>query len=178
MHRVLLSLCCLVQFSSALADVAPTLCASNETNLFSCTLSDKKLVSLCTSKKTASDNGYVQYRFGLPGKIEVALPRKKAGLPAISLLYSKNRYLEYNRLAIENEPFTYNIESFRQFKKINRDGYPTTKSSDTLSIEDANKTVWEGNKVYTSTCNPLAASAIDARLIAKITGLKAEKAMF
>src|ERR1041384_1882191 len=57
-----------------------TLCARNERIIFSCPIKrPAKIVSLCASKDLTSDRGYVQYRFGVPEKIELEFPQSKTG---------------------------------------------------------------------------------------------------
>ena len=53
-----------------------SLCGNEEKIVFSCTTAGKtaKVVSLCSSKELTKDSGYLQYRFGLPGKIELEFP--------------------------------------------------------------------------------------------------------
>jgi hypothetical protein len=59
---------------------AGTLCAKDERVIFSCpTKRPAKIVSLCASKNLTSDAGYVQYRFGLPAKIELEYPQDRNG---------------------------------------------------------------------------------------------------
>lgn len=52
-----------------------TLCQSHEEIYFSCPV-DGKVVSLCASGNISPDNGYVQYRFGVPGHIDLQFPNK------------------------------------------------------------------------------------------------------
>ena len=53
-----------------------SLCARDEQIIFSCTLRrSAKIVSLCGSKELTKDIGYLQYRFGLPTKIELEFPK-------------------------------------------------------------------------------------------------------
>ena len=55
-----------------------TLCADDELNVFSCPVKRTgKIVSLCTSKDFAKDSGYITYRFGLPGKVELEFPHER-----------------------------------------------------------------------------------------------------
>jgi len=58
---------------------AGSLCESNEKIVFSCTVTGKtaKNVSLCSSKELTKDKGYLQYRFGLPGKVELEYPKQR-----------------------------------------------------------------------------------------------------
>ncbi len=54
-----------------------SLCKSDEKIIFSCTLKSSKIVSLCSSPDITKDRGYIQYRFGLPGKIELEFPKER-----------------------------------------------------------------------------------------------------
>lgn len=54
-----------------------SLCESSETIIFNCTVAKAKIVSLCSSKELTKDRGYLQYRFGLPGKIELEYPKQR-----------------------------------------------------------------------------------------------------
>jgi len=57
-----------------------TLCARDERVIFSCPIKrPAKIVSLCASKDLTNERGYVQYRFGLPGKIELEYPKERTG---------------------------------------------------------------------------------------------------
>ncbi|MFC0577638.1 hypothetical protein [Paraburkholderia solisilvae] len=50
-----------------------TLCQSHEEIYFSCA-SENKIISLCASGNVSPENGYVQYRFGTPDRIELQFP--------------------------------------------------------------------------------------------------------
>jgi len=63
----------------------PTLCLANEVNVFSCG-AGKKVISVCASKDAAADRGYLQYRFGTPKSVELAVPAGKSTPPAKSAL--------------------------------------------------------------------------------------------
>lgn len=52
-----------------------TLCQPHEEIYFSCPI-DGKVVSLCASGNISPDNGYVQYRYGVPGHVELQFPEK------------------------------------------------------------------------------------------------------
>ena len=55
-----------------------SLCESTEKIVFSCAVGKAtKIVSLCSSKELTKDQGYLQYRFGLPGKIELEFPKQR-----------------------------------------------------------------------------------------------------
>lgn len=56
-----------------------TLCAADERVIFSCVLRQPaKMVSMCASKDLTNEKGYLQYRFGTPGKIELEFPKDRA----------------------------------------------------------------------------------------------------
>lgn len=87
-----------------------SLCQGNEQTIWSCTTVKNKLASVCASKDLAEDKGFVQYRFGSPGKIELAFPKERRGSPAAF------KYKRYTRplvtmlsLSFENEGITYEI---------------------------------------------------------------------
>ena len=57
---------------------AGSLCEKDETIVFSCPIrKPAKIVSLCSSKELTKERGYLQYRFGLPGKIELEFPKQR-----------------------------------------------------------------------------------------------------
>ena len=57
---------------------AGSLCGKEEKIVFNCTTAKTaKIVSLCSSKELTKDKGYLQYRFGLPGKIELEFPQQR-----------------------------------------------------------------------------------------------------
>jgi len=70
--------------AAAPAGPAPSLCESAEEILFSCH-AGKKIISICASKDLARDRGYLQYRFGLPAKIELSVPADRSVPPASSV---------------------------------------------------------------------------------------------
>ena len=57
-----------------------TLCAKGERVIFACMLKQPaKIVSVCASKNLTSETGYLQYRFGSPGKVELEFPKDRTG---------------------------------------------------------------------------------------------------
>lgn len=57
---------------------AGSLCEKDEKIVFSCPIrKPAKIVSLCSSKELTKESGYLQYRFGLPGKIELEFPKQR-----------------------------------------------------------------------------------------------------
>jgi hypothetical protein len=75
-----LILCTVVTPAANIFQLQPgSLCEKDEKIVFSCTTAGKaaKIVSLCSSKELTKDRGYLQYRFGLPGKIELEYPQQR-----------------------------------------------------------------------------------------------------
>jgi hypothetical protein len=59
-----------------------SLCGADETVLFSCSIkraSGNAIASLCSSKKLTRNRGYLQYRFGKQGRVELEFPREQNG---------------------------------------------------------------------------------------------------
>lgn len=55
-----------------------TLCSADEDIYFSCPLTGGKTVSVCAQGNNKPAAGSVQYRYGVPGKIEMLFPQKSA----------------------------------------------------------------------------------------------------
>jgi hypothetical protein len=97
-------LCCAVFLSSAqfAASTQPgnlqagTLCAKDERVIFSCPVKrPAKIISLCASKDLAAETGYLQYRFGLPAKVELEYPQDRTGTQ------QKFHYTHYFRAQVD-----------------------------------------------------------------------------
>lgn len=75
---------------------ANSLCAKDERIIFSCPVKKPaKIVSLCASKNLTADQGYLQYRFGLPGKVELEFPKERTGTQ------QKFQYTHYFRAQVD-----------------------------------------------------------------------------
>jgi hypothetical protein len=73
-----------------------SLCARDERIIFSCPVKKPaKIVSLCASKNLSADQGYLQYRFGLPGKVELEFPSDRTGTQ------QKFQYTHYFRAQVD-----------------------------------------------------------------------------
>jgi hypothetical protein len=84
-----------------------TLCAKDERIVFSCPVArPAKIVSLCASKDLTSDRGYLQYRFGLPGKIELEYPKGRQGTQ------QKFQYSHYFRAQFEMTSINFTIDGY------------------------------------------------------------------
>jgi hypothetical protein len=87
-----------------------SLCQPGEQTIWSCATTRGKTASVCASKDLAEEKGYVQYRFGSPGKIELEFPKERKDSP------KKFKYSRYTRplvtmltLSFENEGVVYEI---------------------------------------------------------------------
>jgi hypothetical protein len=83
---------------------------------------ERKLASICSSKDLDKSRGYVQYRFGRPGQVELEFPKERAGSQSLF------RYSRYTRplvtmlkLEFVNNGFTYAIsDDFNDEEKPSR----------------------------------------------------------
>lgn len=87
-----------------------SLCQPNERTIWTCATTKNKVASVCASKDLAEDKGYVQYRFGTLGKIELEYPKARENSA------QKFKYSRYTRplvtmltLEFENEGVSYEI---------------------------------------------------------------------
>ncbi len=84
-----------------------TLCARDERVIFSCPVKrPAKIVSLCAAKDLTSDRGYLQYRFGLPGKIELEYPKDRQGTQ------QKFQYMHYFRAQVDETEISFQINGY------------------------------------------------------------------
>jgi hypothetical protein len=71
-------------------------CAHDEQILFSCSIKgSQKVLSLCGSRQLTKNKGYIQYRYGSPGRIELEYPSVRAGSQ------SKFTYSHYFRARVD-----------------------------------------------------------------------------
>lgn len=76
-----------------------TLCAPEENVVWSCR-AKKKTISVCASRKITGSEGYIQYRIGRPGALEMRYPETLAhprGQFRYSLYIQGNQSLEFSR---------------------------------------------------------------------------------
>ncbi len=93
------------------APPAASLCAADEQVIFSCALkAPARLVSLCGSKTLTRDEGYVQYRFGRPGRVELEFPKDRAGSQKQFRYEHVFRYqFDLTDISFENGGFSYTL---------------------------------------------------------------------
>ena len=56
---------------------ATSLCARDEKIIWSCETTKRKIVSICSSSQLDKQSGYLQYRFGRPGHVELEYPQQR-----------------------------------------------------------------------------------------------------
>ena len=102
-----------------------SLCAKDERVIFSCPVKrPAKIVSVCASKDLTSDRGYLQYRFGLPGKIELEYPKDRQGTQ------QKFRFSHYFRAQFDMTEIGFTIDGFEYsvFNDYNGEEKPVISS--------------------------------------------------
>lgn len=83
---------------AAAAETAQTThCATSEQVVFACPVRSGKIVSVCASRDLDERTGYLQYRFGRPGAVELEFPAERSGSQA------RFEYAHYFRARFELE---------------------------------------------------------------------------
>jgi hypothetical protein len=92
--------------SSSVVQLQPgSLCERGEKIVFSCTVGKSpKTVSLCSSRVLTKDTGYMKYRFGLPGKIELEYPKEQ------KLARDAFKYTHYFRYQVDYTSISFTLE--------------------------------------------------------------------
>jgi hypothetical protein len=84
-----------------------SLCAKDEHIIFSCAVRrSAKIVSLCASPQLTKEHGYLQYRFGLPERIEMEFPRDRQ---ASQQLF---HYSHYFRFQVDLTEIKFGIDGY------------------------------------------------------------------
>jgi hypothetical protein len=110
---------------STVALLPKTLCAADERVIFSCPLRrPAKIVSVCSSKNLTKETGYLQYRFGLPGKIELEFPKGRQGSQA------KFEYTHYFRAQVDLTEINFSVDgvNYSVFDEYNGEEKPAVSS--------------------------------------------------
>lgn len=96
---------------------------------YTCTLVNGKIASVCASRDLApgSDGpGYIAYRYGLPGKVELAYPEKLQ--PPSNLFFYSGMWSHYEAqvsLSFARKPYIYTVFNhsyFKTNKRVSRSG--------------------------------------------------------
>jgi hypothetical protein len=86
---------------------ANSLCTKDERIIFSCPIKrPAKIVSVCASKDLTSDRGYIQYRFGLPAKVELEFPKERQGSQ------QKFQYSHYFRAKVDLTEISFTVNGY------------------------------------------------------------------
>jgi hypothetical protein len=104
---------------------ANSLCARGEDIIFSCAVKRAaKLASLCASPELTKQSGYLQYRFGVPGKIELEFPKDRQGSQ------QKFRYSHYFRFQVDLTDIKFEINGYEYaiFDDYNGETKPATSA--------------------------------------------------
>jgi len=85
-----------------------SLCRADEQSFFACSVArSTKLISLCGSKSLDNRRGYLQYRYGQSGAIELQFPQARANT---QLAF---RYAHYFRAQVERTEITFDNQDYR-----------------------------------------------------------------
>lgn len=102
------------------AVAVPSLCEKAEKVVFSCQLKNPaKIVSLCSSNKLTKTEGYLQYRFGVPSKIELEYPKQRSDAQK-SFHYSHYFRAQFDEteISFSSDGYTYTVfDSFNGEQK-------------------------------------------------------------
>jgi hypothetical protein len=113
-----------------------SLCAKDEKIVFSCSLKrSMKVVSLCSSAKLTKDGGYLQYRFGAPGKIELEFPDNRADSQKVF------KYSHYFRAKVDDTEisFSRNGYTYTVFDEYNGEEKPSVSEQGLTVTTDSSK---------------------------------------
>ncbi len=119
-----------------------SLCNTDEKIIFSCTIKENaKTVSLCSSRELTKERGYLQYRFGRPGKIELEFPKSR------EKTQQSFKYSHYFRAQVDltEISFTSNNYQYSVFSDYNGEERPAR------SVQGVTVTAPDGKEV-TLTC--------------------------
>ena len=113
-----------------------TLCLQDERAIFSCLLKNTaKLVSLCGSRDLAEGSGYLQYRFGRKGKVELEFPSERRGSPKAF------RHSLYTRYQVDRFSVSFSVANYTYAVFDNYDGEmepPTHEAGVAVAHSDEN----------------------------------------
>jgi hypothetical protein len=110
----------------AAANSPITLCGSEERVIFSCPIAGSgKLISLCASPTIDTKRGYLQYRFGKSGAVELQFPHARANT---QLAF---RYAHYFRAQVDRTEITFDNQNYRYviFDDFEGDAKPAVRQA-------------------------------------------------
>ena len=91
--------------------VPESLCDLNKEIIsYTCELVNHKMVSVCASRNLTAETGYIVYRYGLPGNIELAYPKELRN--PVGLFFYSNIWAQLGgqtSLSFFNKPYRYTV---------------------------------------------------------------------
>ncbi|MBK6973025.1 MAG: hypothetical protein IPH26_08770 [Sterolibacteriaceae bacterium] len=117
----------------------PSLCLRDERTVFSCPLeNDSRVVSLCGSRDLGEGAGYLQYRFGRSGNVELEFPRQRPDS------WKAFRYSRYSRFQVDRFSVSFSIRdhTYTLFDNYEGEMEPATHEAG-ITITRSGKTVGE-----------------------------------
>lgn len=91
----------------ASSSVAASLCEKGERVVFSCAVRRTgKIVSLCSSPTLTKSDGYLQYRFGRAGQVELEFPKDR------SISRGAFKYSHYFRAQVDSTEISFNTNGY------------------------------------------------------------------
>lgn len=121
--------------SNSASGVPGSLCNTNEKVVFSCPLKrSTKIVSLCSSQLSKT-GGYLQYRFGVPGKVELEFPAKRTESQRVF------KYSHYFRALVDSTEisFSQNGYTYTVFDEYNGEEKPVISEQGLTVTADSTK---------------------------------------
>ena len=110
--RLILAVVLCLHSAVGAAQVLPgTLCQDDEQVVFSCPVKDgTKIVSLCAAKHLTAQDGYLQYRFGRAGSVELEFPALRQDTQRLFRYAHYFRYqVERMAVSFDNQGYTYTL---------------------------------------------------------------------
>ena len=129
--------------ANAQAVKTTSLCGKGEKTIFTCPVKPStKIVSLCSSAKLTKTEGYLQYRFGLPGKVELEYPKDRTGS------HDAFAYSHYFRAKVDLTEISFSLDgySYTVFDNYNAEERPT------ISAQGVTVTSSDNQKEVTYSC--------------------------
>jgi hypothetical protein len=104
---------------------AVSLCAPDEKTVWSCETTHRKIASICSSRQLDDHSGYVQYRFGRPGRVELEFPHQRQNTQS-SFTYKRYTRPLVTYLAIK---FTAGGHTYKIYDQFNDEEKPRRREA-------------------------------------------------
>jgi hypothetical protein len=103
-----------------------SLCSADETVYFNCAVKNgEKVVSLCGTKGLSRNEGYLQYRFGRPGHIDLEYPKAREDTRRAFF------YAHYFRALVDLSEISFTIDKYRYsiFDHVDSESKPSKREA-------------------------------------------------